>query len=439
MFYLLAFVVLGIVVFAHELGHFLLAKRAGVTVEVFSIGFWKPLVRHTWRGTEYRISVIPWGGYVKLAGELATAETEPGPNDFAGKPAWKRITVLAAGSVFNFLFAYLIYAFILQVGYLEPTWSTRLGAVAESSPAAVAGLQAGDVVTAVNGTPVSDWQELMTVVATTPSATAIFSVERAAVRVEVPIPADVEQFPGIIGIGQFTDPVVGQTTAGYPAAAAGLRPGDRIEAAAGQPVGSFTDLVRIVRAQEGNPLPLTVRRGDELLRLTIVPKFDAEVKRHVIGIVPPAAAERMVRHPFPANLGVAAVKTWEITKMNVVCIYKLITLQLSLKAMGGPIMIVSATAEMAKIGWREMLLFVAMINVSLGVINLFPFPPTDGGMILFTVIEKLHRKRLPERVVATAQMSGIYLVLLLFVVVVYNDLTRFGWLELMKQWFSRVF
>jgi len=438
--FLAAFVVLGIVVFIHELGHFVVARRCGVRVEVFSVGFGPRLCGLKRGDTDYRLSAIPWGGYVKLDGEQYEDGAVPDAHTFFAKPIGQRIAVFAAGAICNFILAYAIYALIFQLGYQEAVWPTTIGTVSDSSPARAAGLVPGDRVVAVDGQAIPDWQEMVLRIASNPGGTARLTVQRDSTTADIPvtIPEDVEEFPAIVGIWPRFPAMVGAVTDSFPAALAGLRRGDRILAIGDTPVASWQEMQQAIAANGRHAVTVLAARDGETLAVQLRPRYNAEYKAVLIG-VSLWSEEKFKRYPFPANLWQAARKTADVTKMTVVGIYKLVTLQLNLKAMGGPIMIVTVAAGLAGIGWVEVALFVALISISLGIINLCPFPPTDGWHILMAVLEKIRGRRLAPQTQERVMMAGVYFVLTLFVVVLYNDMMRFGWIERMQEWVIRSF
>lgn len=434
----MAFVVLGFVVFVHELGHFIVARLCRVRVDVFSIGFGPRLTGFTRGATDYRLSAFPWGGYVKLAGEQFEEGRTMAPDEFYAKPALQRTAVLLAGATGNFILAIVLLTGIYYIGYMDTAWPTKIGVVSDSSPAQAAGLLPGDRVLAVDGAPVADWQEMVGVVAGTYSSAVRVQVARDSMTLEVTvnIPEDVEQFPTIVGLWPEFPPVVGGVSDSFPAALAGLQRGDRILVIGDTPVHSWLEMQRAIAGTGRQEVRIIAERAGETLALVMRPRYVPEANVTLIGVTM-WSEEKLKRFPFPECLLQALRKTTEMTRQSIVGLYKLITLQLNLTAMGGPVMIITATARMAELGLREVALFVAFISISLGVINLFPLPPTDGGHILLIILEKLRRRRLSQPVHEWVQMAGVYFVLGLFAVVCYNDMARFGWLQWVKEWVIR--
>ena len=438
MFLLIAFMVLGLVVFVHELGHFIVARLCGVRVEVFSIGFGPKLTGLNRGGTDYRISAFPWGGYVKLAGEQFEDNRPLAPDEFYAKPAWQRTAVLLAGATGNFVLALVLLTGLFYFGYSDVSWPTTIGVVSDSSPAQAAGLRPGDRVIAVDGEPIRDWQEIVMAVVGTYAGNIHLTVERSNMTVDatVVIPEDVEEFINIVGIFPELPAVVGEVVDSFPADLAGLKTGDRIISIGDTPVRTFVEMQQAIAATGRQEVDIVADRGGETLALVLRPRYVPELNRVQIGVAP-YSEEIIRRYPFPRCFSQALRKTGEMTRQSVVGLYKLVTLQLNLKAMGGPIMIVTVTAQMAELGFLYLVNLVAFISISLGVINLFPLPPTDGGHILLIIVEKLRRRRLPQAVQEWVQMAGVYFVLALFVVVCYNDVDRFGWLDRVKEWIIR--
>ncbi len=347
---ILAFViVLGVLVFFHELGHFLVARLCGVGVEVFSLGFGPRLVGKKVGRTDYRISGIPLGGFVKMVGEEPDAEIDPAdlPLSFTHKSVYKRIIIVAAGPLFNLILAVLIFfgIFLISGAYvLEPV----VGAVNEGTPAGAAGLQKGDRIIAIDGRPIATWDEM---------------------------------------------------------AAAIMKSG-------------------------GKALSVTFRRGEEERTVNVVPQtaamknlFGEESNRYVIGI-----SSAGVVHQKKMSLGQAFTesfaKTYEITRLTLLSIVKLIQGVVSTKTLGGPIMIAQMAGEQAKEGAANLVFFIALLSINLGVLNFLPIPVLDGGHLVFFIIEAVTGKPVNRRVREVAQQAGIFVLLLLMIFVFYNDISR---------------
>jgi regulator of sigma E protease len=440
-------VVIGILILIHELGHFFVARWTGVGVERFSIGFGPVLLR--WRGkeTEYVLSAIPMGGYVKMMGEENPLEGGAAiPFDpkkaFALKPLWARFLIVFAGPGMNFVLAAVIFAAVLAtVG--RPVWPAAVGKVTQGSPAAAAGLRTGDVVTAVDGRPVSYWEDLERAVAESDGRPLTLQVRRgdetqAATltprrkSVTDPIfkePRDVWD----IGTGPQLIPQISSVAADSPAARAGIEAGDVVVAVAGQPVYTPEELVEAIRSRPGQPFDVTVERDGKQLSLSVTPEATKEKsptgEETVVGKIQAGIATKAVR--FEAYNPVVAVghgveRTWDMTVLTVKGLWKLVSRQIDSSNIGGPIQIATEAGRQAKEGVGSLALFTAIISVNLAVLNLLPVPMLDGGHLFFFVIEAVMGRPLSVKKREAAQQLGFVLLMLLMVYALWNDLNRLG-------------
>lgn len=439
--YLLSFLVaLALLIFVHEFGHFIVARKLGVGVTKFSFGFGPKLVGFTRGDTEYLISAVPFGGYVKLVGEGEGEDVPPEEREksFFHKPIWVKIAVVAAGPAGNLVFAVLVFWMVFLGGV--PTLTARIG-VAPDSPAAKAGLASGDVIESIGGRPVANWEELSERIGEAERGRPIEIAARrdaSGVRVTV-IPESVERKDEFgdrvsdtgIGITPALSARIGDVMPGSPAARAGLRKGDLLLAAGGQPVRTWDELAgRIRKASAGAPLVLVVRRGAEELSVSVVPEvqeFKApngeKVKEPKIGIV--AGQETILRRMNPAQAFVrAGAETGKFIALTAKTVVKLITRAIPAKTLGGPLLIAQIAGDQARQGISPFLYFLGLLSVNLGILNLFPIPILDGGQILFFGIEALRRRPLSPQARAFAQQIGIAIILMLTVLVFYNDIAR---------------
>jgi regulator of sigma E protease len=341
--------VLGALIFVHELGHFLTAKLLGVRVEIFSLGFPPKLISKQIGETDYRISVVPLGGYVKLLGENPNDEVPPEllPQSFLHRPLWQRAAVVLAGPAFNFLFAFLALFLLFAVSGL-PYVPTDVGRVIEASPAERAGLKSGDVIVAVDGAPVKRWE----------------------------------------------------------------------------------DLSRQIRQHGGQTLLLTVRRDHQNLELKVTPEkresenlFGQKVQAFQIGV---ASSERLVIEelgPFQA-LEEGLSYSLRIAALTLQSLFKLITREISVDTLGGPIMIAQVAGKQAEMGLSHLIHFMAVLSVNLTLLNLLPIPVLDGGHLVFLFLEAVRGKPVAVKHREVAQAVGMMLILTLMVFVFYHDLLR---------------
>jgi regulator of sigma E protease len=440
-------VVIGILILIHELGHFFVARWCGVGVERFSIGFGPVLLR--WRGkeTEYVLSAIPMGGYVKMMGEENPLEAGAAlPFDpkkaFALKPLWARFLIVFAGPGMNFVLAGVIFAAVLgTVG--RPVWPPAVGKVTEGSPAAAAGLRTGDVITDVNGKPIAYWEDLERAIADGNGRPLTLRVRRGDSGQTLTVPPRRKSVPDPIfkesrevwdiGAGPQLIPQISSVAADSPAARAGLQPGDVVVAVAGQHVYTPEDLVDAIRTRPGQPFELIVERDGKRLALTVTPDAAKDKTPNgeevVVGKIQAGIATKAVRfEPYdPVHAVVYGVqRTWDMTVLTVKGLWKLVSRQIDSSNIGGPIQIATEAGRQAKEGVGSLALFTAIISVNLAVLNLLPVPMLDGGHLFFFVIEAILGHPLSLKKREAAQQVGFVLLMLLMVYALWNDLNRLG-------------
>jgi regulator of sigma E protease len=442
-------IVLGILIFFHELGHFLVARLFGVGVERFSLGFGPRLFGKTVGLTDYRISAIPLGGYVKMVGDEPDAELDPKlvPYSFLHKPVLKKILIVAAGPFFNLLLAVIIYsAFFAFVGTedIRPV----INHVVAGSPAAQAGLRSGERVVAVDGATVKSWGDIDRLIADSKGHELRITVKRDGSVFNVRLTPRTKMAKDILGddtpyydVGFSGLPplkaVVGSVVNGDPAKKAGIQKGDRIVAIDARPVDSWETMKTIISQSEGNPLQVKIVRGEKTLTLTVVPvkvgeenALGEKVNSYRIGIsspgidIPEAERIRIKRGPIQA-VAEGVSQTYQISRLTILSVVKLIKGSLSTKTLGGPIMIAEMAGKQAKAGLANLLFFIAVLSINLAVLNFLPIPVLDGGHLMFFAIEAVIGRPVNTRMREIAQQAGIFILILLMIFVFYNDITRY--------------
>ena len=442
---LAAFIVaLGVLITVHEFGHFWVARRCGVRVERFSIGFGKALWRRTDKlGTEYVIALIPLGGYVKMLDERAEpVAPELRHYAFNNKTVGQRAAIIAAGPIANFLFAIFAYwlVFIIGVPGVRPV----VGEITPNSIAAQAQIQPGTELKAVDGIETPDWDAVrLQLVAkigdehTTLSVAQFGSNQRQDKTLDLrqwafePDKEDPVSSLGIRPRGPQIEPVLSEVQVNSAASKAGLQAGDRIVKVNGQPLTQWMTFVTLVRDNPDKPLALDIERQGSSLSLTLTPDSKqvngkAEGFAGVVPKVIPLPDEyKTVRQygPFSAVLE-ASDKTWQLMKLTVSMLGKLITGDVKLNNLSGPISIAQGAGMSAEFGVIYYLMFLALISVNLGIINLFPLPVLDGGHLLFLAIEKLKGGPVSERVQDFSYRIGSILLVLLMGLPLFNDFSR---------------
>ena len=439
-------VVIGVLILIHELGHFLVARLTGVGVERFSIGFGPVLLR--WRGkeTEYCLSVIPMGGYVKMMGdddnplEGGKAAVIDPAKAFNHKPLVARFLIVFAGPAMNFVLAVLIAA-VMFTAIGRPVAPAVVGRVTEGGPAGQAGLTTGERIVAVDGRPVQYWEDLARVVQSAGGRTMQVTARGAAGERTValtPIQAKRKDLFGDdqtvweIGASPYIPPSIGDTIAGDPADKAGLKPGDVVTSVEGQPVLAWDELAERIHQRAGQPTRLEVKRGAETVTLAVTPKKGKipgpdgkDVEVGLIGIRP-GGATTMVRSDPLSALWEGLVWSGDVTVKTAIGLYKIVVGQLDRSNIGGPIQIAKTAGEQARQGIVSLALFTAVISINLFLLNLLPVPMLDGGHLLFFAFEAVLGRPLSVRKREVAQQVGFALLMLLMVFAFYNDFKRIG-------------
>lgn len=422
--YVLAFLVLiGVLVWFHELGHFLMAKLFGVKVEVFSIGFGPVLVSKRIGETEYRISALPLGGYVKLYGE---EEEVKDPRAFSSKPNWQKILIAFAGPLFNFLLAVLLFAFLSFSNREVPAYLFQkpvVGHVVENSIAHKLGIKEGDLILEINSRQVKSWKDVERVVLeNTLGSSWTVKVLRDGKQVVLSTQASLTGASGF-GAEPELPPIIGRVVEGSPAHQVGLKAGDRIIRVNQVEIKSWYELVKHVRASPDKPLLLTVQRGATVEEKTVVPKIDQRTGVPVLGIAP--YVEKAERNVSVSEALVEGLqRTYLLSLLSVKAIWSLLTGGLSIKTLGGPIAIAQLAGESAQQGLLPFIGMMAFISVQLAIFNLIPLPVLDGGLILLFLMESIRRKPFSPRFKELWLKTGYAIVIALAGFVLINDLLR---------------
>lgn len=417
---LFAFVlVLGVLIFVHEAGHFFVAKFFKVRVLVFSFGFGKRLFGFHHGDTDYRVSLIPLGGYVRMAGDTPE-ENEPGaPDEFLSKPKWQRFLILFAGPAMNIIIAIAFIAGLAMVGTEQLATTPVVGEVVADKPAARAGLQQGDRIISIKGERINDFDDLQLIVSMNAGTPLPVVYERDGVRrttTVIPEKQESDYGPvGRIGIGYAIEPLVGRVQPDSAAALAGIQPGDRIIAANEKPVREMSDLATAIGEAKGQPVDVTVQRDGTELTVTVPPGDPNDVTR---GIVPPTKILKLGLLPA---LKYSVQENWKMLRYVGAAVGRMFRPEGSVKELSGPINIARISGEMFRRGWIQVVALMAMISLQLGVLNLLPIPVLDGGHIMILLVEGIARRDLSIRVKERIQQIGFAALATLMLVVLYND------------------
>jgi regulator of sigma E protease len=433
---ILAFLfVLGIVVFVHELGHFLAARRVGVRVITFSLGFGPKLAKFTRGDTEYAISAIPLGGYVKMAGEQPDDERSGAGDEFLSKSKWQRFQVLIAGPLMNVLLAIVVLAGVLYQGADVPLYEDLppvVGRVIEDSPAARAGIQAGDRIVRMDDVAVNTWDDLFMYVVPKANREIRITLERDGRPIETRVTADsATKFElGSIGVLPMMRLQLTTVTPSGPAARGGLRVGDVIVDVDGQENPTPEALVGQLKAATGREVAFTVLRdgSEHVVRVT------PEGGDLPVGIGWTPYETRTMQPGFFEAITMSLQRNWEGSRMIIKTLAGLFTRETPVRQLMGPVAIGELSGTAAQLGWVALFNFMAMISLNLGLINLMPIPVLDGGHIAILGLEGLARRDFSMKVKEKILIAGFALILMLMVTVIYNDLTRVEWIEKFMFW-----
>lgn len=441
---------LGIVIFVHETGHFLAAKASGIEVEAFSLGWGRPLLRYSWRGTEYRLSALPLGGYCKLKGEQALQDPDAArPEDLEGSlfeaPAWKRILTYAAGPLSNLLFSILILALLWWIGFAVETYDNRIVLVSDYPllngspadavpyPAEEAGLESGDRIVSLNGEEIGHYRQIQESVVTLAGEEISIVFLRDGERIESRLTPRLNRDTGggIIGVSPWIEPVIAEVAPNSAASAAGLEPGDRILSADGEPIENHLDLISLL---QGHPLrfSMQVSRGSEQIELRLVPGYDENGNAQLGLTFENFSVLNRIGNPAVALARgfTDSLETVTISVKSLGMLFQGINLQ---KAVSGPIRITYMVGQVASYGFSQglrtgftaLFRFLSFLSVALFVMNLLPIPALDGGLILLSLWELIRRKQVSAKFFYRYQIFGFLFIMALLVLTTFSDIFFF--------------
>jgi regulator of sigma E protease len=435
---ILAFLfVLGVLIFVHELGHFLAARRLGVRVLTFSLGFGPKLLKFKRGDTEYAISAIPLGGYVKMAGENPEDARSGSPDEFLSRTKWERFQVLIAGPAMNIILAVVVMAVVLAQGAEIPAYQDdvpTVGAVTPGSPAERGGIRAGDRILTVAGDDIDTWEDLYIAIGTRPDRDVSVTLLRDGRTQSVTVhPVSQGRFDiGDVGVLPNVSPEVRSLFPGDPAERAGVKAGDQVIAVNGERVVFVRQLSEALRRSAGRMVDLTVRRNGQEMHFEMVPEQ---------------------REGYPAWIGITmneATKTFNPTALEAIklsvqrniefsgLIFRtlggLFIGETSVRQLQGPVAIAQLSGESAQAGWIALFTLMASISLNLGLLNLMPIPVLDGGHILIMALEGIARRDFSMAVKEKMLLAGFVLLMMLMVTVIYNDLMRISWIQNLIPW-----
>jgi regulator of sigma E protease len=416
--------VLGVIIFFHEFGHFITAKAFGMRVYIFSFGFGRRLFGFKWGDTDCRVSLIPLGGYVKLEGEqddLLSEDTSARGDgrDFVSRPRWQRFIVYLAGPFMNAVLAVAVFTALYMAGFgVDAARYDRpiVGAVQAGSPAAAAGIQPGDEILAIDDQPQANWEQAVYEIALRPDRELRLRVRRGDRDTDVALRAtsDARHRLGEIGVAPLVR--IGSLLPGEAAEKAGLQADDGILRIGDTPIESFDDIPPLVKTAADRPLKMLVYRGGAVREVLVTPH------NSLIGIRPKVIVKQF---PLVEAVPAAVGETWRMTRETLGMLKGLLTARISPKAaVSGPLGIAQASGMAARGGWRSLFNLIAGISISVGILNLFPLAPLDGGHLAILAGEGLIRRNFSLTVKAWFMNAGFGVLLLLIAFVLYSDLSK---------------
>ncbi|MEE2822432.1 MAG: RIP metalloprotease RseP [Acidobacteriota bacterium] len=419
--------VLGVMIFIHELGHYAVAKFLGIRVEVFSLGFGRRLVGFKKGDTDYRICLLPLGGYVKMAGENYDDKLSGDPGEFMSHSKSNRFAVAVAGPLMNIGLALILVAATFMLGIPVAKYSRQpaiIGSIADGSPAQQAGLQLGDTIIAIDQESIPTWQEAELQISISPDQELLFSIKRDDNVFDQLVTTTIREGieTGTIGVGPFIPYIVADLEANTPAAKAGLQVGDEIiQVSIGKKIGKgFSSSAELINNSEGVPLEFVIQRNKQLFETTIAPEQIEDQWR--IGTT--VQVMELEQHGVWEAFSTSAKRNYRLTTLTFDVVGRIITGRTSLKTMSGPIEIARFSGMAASMGVVHLLNFMALVSLQLGIFNLMPIPILDGGVIALLGIEGLMRRDISVRVKERIFQVGFVFLILLMGIVIFNDLAK---------------
>ena len=426
-------VVLGIMILIHEFGHYAAAKSFGVRVDVFSIGFGKRLVGFRRGETDYRISALPLGGYVKMAGENPLETRSGAPDEFMSHPRWQRFVIAIAGPAMNVLLAIGLLTGVYMVHYERPQFFDKpavIGWVLDNSAAAKAGIEQGDRIVRIDNTNNPTWEDVILKVMISPKEPVSIAIQRGNDILEKQVKPELQgqgfDEYGSVGWQPEQTVAVTELVPNMPAVKAGVQTGDKIVAINGTPMRSVFSIIHYLQQNGSKPVDVTIGRKDQELHYTMTPELTNEngQKGYRLGFLL-AEPTTVTKLAFPKALSMSIEENKKFSLLMVDLIQKLVQHKASIKQLDGPIGIARASGDAARQpGWTPLLGLMAMISLNLGIVNLLPIPILDGGVILLLFVESLMRRDISLRIKERIYQTAFVFIVLVFVVVIYNDLMK---------------
>jgi regulator of sigma E protease len=427
---LIAFIfVLGVLIFVHELGHFLVARWLGVRVVTFCIGMGPKLLKWHRGGTEYAIAVLPIGGYCKMAGENPDEPQTGAHDEFLSRPKWDRLRILLAGPVMNVLLSVVLTTIVVAQGALVPIYESDpvdVAVVSQGSPAEQGGIRTGDRIIKVGSQKTPTWERFYLAIGGRADRDVPITLLREGREMVLTVKpeAQTKMRIGDIGVLPNVHPGIRSVEANSPADKAGIKAGDVVLALNGEPIIFSGQLSAEIRKHPDEAITLNVERAGTTLDIAVTPRRQGQIGLIGIGIQDPS---RTIKPGPLGSIKLSLEKNVEYSGLIFQTIGGLLTRETSPKQLMGPVAIAQLSGDYAAAGWIALLSFMAMLSLNLGLLNLLPIPVLDGGHIFIMAIEGIVRRDLSMKAKERLMLAGFFVLMLLMVTVVYNDLARIGW------------
>lgn len=418
---LVAIIVFGLLIIVHEFGHFIIAKLKGCRVLAFSIGFGPKLVRKYFGETEFSLSLIPFGGYVKLFGE--SEEDREKEDSFFMKPYSTKVLVITGGALFNFIFAWCLYTLFYTFIGTKSIKTSLIASPPENSPAQKAGIKEGDRMISCNGEKFESWEKFLAQIQKGEKLKILIERQKDTLLFEITPFFDEKKGIYETGLYPLIPPVAGEIVKNSPAFNAGILKGDTFLSINEKKIVKWDDMVSTVETLAGKKVVLEVKRGNKIINIEAIPETYKIENKEVgkLGIYPPFTVEK---HSFFRSMLLALLKIWEIIYKTFLIIGGLFIRKYPLSSLGGPILIGKMIGESARMGLDALISFVAFISTELAIINLLPIPALDGGQLTIFTIEKAIRRRLSKNVQMVIQAIGFGIIIAIAIFVTFLDIKR---------------
>ncbi len=421
--------VVGVLVFVHEFGHYAVAKLCGVRVDVFSLGFGKRVLGFKKGNTDYRLSLLPLGGYVKMAGENPMDTRTGDPGEFASHPRWQRFLIAIAGPAMNILLAFVVFVGVFMFHYEHPAYTEKpadIGTVLAGSPAEKAGIKVGDRIIRILDIDHPTWEQVLPKIALNPDQPVDLTIQRGTevIRTRLVPQAVGANRLGDAGLHPLEPALVELVEAGLPAAKAGIQPGDRIIAANDTPIYWEHEFIQYLQQNKDAPVQITILRNGQQLKFMVKPEYQPNEGRYRIGFMP-GTETQVDKLPMAAAVvrAYGACRTYSGLIFEIVG--KMIRNKMSIKQFDGPIRIAKYSGEAAKEkGWSPLMILMAAISLNLAIFNMFPIPILDGGTMMMLMIEGVMRRDIKQQVKERVYQVAFVCLVLFVAVVLYNDVAK---------------